>query len=296
MTEYAGILSPPEFCCVRRRNDRPETFLMENATLTLLFTIIHYVCVSFDLVTPAYLMLLLSYYGIYEMSRSLHLVNIRYYERIKEDEMTQPDNESDNDRSRDETVAGDEADEQQGDDTEDDNEDESDTDEVEENDTAEDGDDENADDEKAEGDTTDSDMPPLLNFADTRPACNGNCAASDRLLQLLATCAADIRTGSCCNSNNCCSVQTDITHCDASEQCSEQHLLSEEEHEEQEEQEEHEAPPAVEETVATVTEPTPQNPPIKASRTSRSARGGRGRGGSRGGKSVNLILQEPVDI
>jgi len=268
---------------------------MENATLTLLFTIIHYVCISFDLLTPAYLMLLLSYYGIYEMSRSLHLVNIRYYDRIKEDELTQPDNESDNDISRDDTVAGDKADEQQGDDTEDDDEAGSDTDEVEENDAAEDEDaeDENADDEKAEGDTTDSDMPPLLNFADTRPACNGNCAASDRLLQLLATCAADIRSGSCCNSNNCCSVQTDITHCDASEQCSEQHVVSEEEHEEQEE---HEAAPAVEETVARVTEATPQNPPIRTTRASRAGRGGRGRGGSRGGRSVNLILQEPVDI
>ena len=294
MTEYAGILSPPEFCCVRRRTDRPETFLMENATLTLLFTIVHYVCISFDLLTPAYVMLLLSYYGIYEMSRSLHLVNIRYYERIKEDEMTQPDNESDIDRSRDETVAGDEADEQQGDDTEDDGEAESDTDEVEENDAADDGD---AEDEKAEdneensGDTTDSEMPPLLNFADTRPACNGTCATADRLLRLLASCAADMRSGTCCSVQT--DQATDIAPCEDSEQCSEQHIVSEDEHDEHDEQE---APPAAEEKITRLTESVPENLPIKAARGGRGGRGGRGRGGSRGGKSVNLILQEPVDI
>jgi hypothetical protein len=261
---------------------------MENATLTLLFTIIHYVCVAFDLLTPAYVMLLLSYYGIYEMSRSLHLVNVRYYERIKEDELTQPDSETDNDRSRDETVVDDEA--------EDDGEVQSDTDEVEENDAAEDGDAEDGDadgDEENSGDTTDSDMPPLLSFADTRPACNGTCDTADRLLRLLAKCAAD-------KQSNCCSVQTDqatdIAPCDSSEQCAEQHVVSDDEHEGQEEHEEHEAPPAPEEKITRLTELVPENPPIKAARGGRGGRGGRGRGGSRGGRSVNLILQQPVDI
>jgi hypothetical protein len=290
MTEYAGILSPPEFCCVRRRTDRPETFLMENATLTILFTIIHYVCVAFDLLTPAYVMLLLSYYGIYEMSRSLHLVNLRYYDRIKEDELTQPDSESDNDRSRDDTVVDNEAEEQEGDDTDNDGEVQSDTDEVEENDAAEDGD---AEDGDAEGDTTDSDMPPLLSFADTRPACNGTCDTADRLLRLLAKCAAD-------RQSNCCSVQTDqttdIAPCDSSEQCAEQHVVSEDEHEGQEENEEQDAPPAPEEKITRLTEATPENPPIRTNRGGRGGRGGRGRGNSRGGRSVNLILQQPVAI
>ena len=286
MTEYAGILSPPEFCCVRRRTDRPETFLMENATLTLLFTIVHYVCISFELLTPAYVMMLLSYYGIYEMSRSLHLVNVRYYERIKEDEATQPDSDSDNDRSRDDTIVGDEAEEQQGDDTEDDGEVQSDTDEVEENDAAEDGD---AEDDKAdEQNATDSEMPPLLSLADTRPVCNGTCDTADRLLHLLATAAADKRSGSCCDSNNCCTVQTDIAPCNSSEQPAEQHIVSEEEHEEE--------MPAPEEKIARLTEIVPENPPIRATRANRGGRGGRGRGSSRGGRSVNLILQQPVAI
>jgi hypothetical protein len=96
MTEYAGILRPPESCCVRRKKDYPEAVLMENASLTLLSMLAHYISNLFSIDIVTYGLLVLSYYGIFQMSVSLNEVNKRYYERVTEDEIANEneDNES----------------------------------------------------------------------------------------------------------------------------------------------------------------------------------------------------------